>query len=556
VPERTELGRILRSPDFDASERARRFLCYIVDETLQGRADRIKAYSIATDVFRRDSSFDAHSDPIVRIEAGHLRRALEHYYLTAGKADPLLITIPKGTYVPKFAVRQPALVAPTASGQSSPQWRRLPLVIAALASIAMAVFLAVVLSSRARIDNPDIPRLLVKPFEDLSNVGNSHEIARGLTYELVGQIAKFKDIVTIEASEVESDARASEQPRYALVGAVDLTDDRVRLQVRVLRRTDGAVVWANSYVGDLRASKLIEIENAIADKVATALGQPYGIIFQADASLTPSNPAEDWTAYACTLSYYAYRANLDSKMHPAVRECLEKAVSRFPAYATAWALLSHIYTDEVRFHSPADPSSRLASIDRALAAARRAVELEPNNVRALEAELIATYFKGDFDAALKIGERALEVNPNDTELVGEFGFRLATAGNWSRGCAMIAQARERNQGPLGYYESGLATCSYFLGDYDQAMMWLKKASLPNNPIFHLNSAAIFGESGHTVEAAQERDWLMQHAPSLLASVRSELAMRIARPQDVERLIESLRKAGLPIPNKKAESPGG
>jgi TolB-like protein/Tfp pilus assembly protein PilF len=465
----------------------------------------------------------------------------------------LLITIPKGTYVPKFAARQPALVAPTPSEQSSPLWRRLPLVIAALAATAMAVFLALVLSSGSRIDHPDIPRLLVKPFEDLSNVGNSHEIARGLTYEIVGQIAKFKDIVTIEASEFE-DARASEQPRYVLVGAVDLTDDRVRLQVRVLRRTNGAVVWANSYVGDLRASKLIEIENAISGQVATALGQPYGAIFQADASLTPSNPPEDWTAYACTLSYYAYRANPDAKMHPAVRECLEKVVGRFPAYATAWALLSHIYTDEVRFHFPADPSSPLVSIDRALAAARRAVELEPDNVRALEAELLATYFKGDFDAALKFGERALAVNPNDTELVGEFGFRLATAGNWSRGCAMIVQAREGNPGPPGYYESRLATCSYVLGDYDQAIMWLKKANLPNDPIFHLNAAAIFGESGRSAEAAQERDWLMQHAPSLLANIRPELAMRIARPQDIERLIESLRKAGLSIPNDEVEPP--
>jgi TolB-like protein len=551
---RTQLERILRSPAFDATDRTHRFLAYVVDETLRGRADRIKAYSIATDVFGRDSSFDAHSDPIVRIEAGHLRRALEHYYLTAGKADPLVITIPKGSYVPAFSAGQPTPVTPSSSGQSSPPWRRLLLVAAALAAIATAALLSVIFNSRVRIDHPDIPYLLVKPFEDLSNVGNSHAIARGLTHELVGQIAKFKDIVTIEGSEAENDSRASIGPRYALVGAVDLTADRIRFQVRVLRRANGAVIWANSYVGDLRASKFIEIEDAIAGQVATALGQPYGVIFQADSSLKPRNAPDDWAAYACTLSYYAYRANLDPKIHPVVRECLEEAVSRFPAYATAWALLSHIYTDEVRFHFPAKPSSSLPSIDGALAAARRAVELEPDNVRALEAELLATYFKGDFDAAIKIGERALAVNPNDTELVGEFGFRLATAGYWSRGCAMIAQARERNPGPLGYYESGLATCSYFLGDYDQAMIWLKKADLPDNPIFHLNAAAIFGESGHNVEAAQERDWLMQHAPSLLSNIRPVLAMRIARPQDIERLIQSLRKAGLPIPNNEAEPP--
>jgi hypothetical protein len=76
------------------------FLAYVVEESLAGRADRIKAYSIATTVFGRDASFDPQSDPIVRVEAGHLRRALERYYLGAGREDPVEITIPRGVTVP------------------------------------------------------------------------------------------------------------------------------------------------------------------------------------------------------------------------------------------------------------------------------------------------------------------------------------------------------------------------------------------------------------------------------------------------------------------------
>ena len=72
-------------------------------ETLSGRADRIKAYSIAVEVFGRGASFDPQSDPVVRIEAGRVRRALERYYLTAGSSDPIAITIPKGSYVPVFS---------------------------------------------------------------------------------------------------------------------------------------------------------------------------------------------------------------------------------------------------------------------------------------------------------------------------------------------------------------------------------------------------------------------------------------------------------------------
>jgi len=93
---RAELRRITSSDDFDASQRNRQFLEYVVEETLAGRSDRIKAYTIATIVFGRDDSFDAQIDPIVRIEASRLRRSLERYYLTTGAEDRLWITIPKG----------------------------------------------------------------------------------------------------------------------------------------------------------------------------------------------------------------------------------------------------------------------------------------------------------------------------------------------------------------------------------------------------------------------------------------------------------------------------
>ena len=93
---RRQLDRILASPSFEATARLRAFLAYVVGETLAGRGDRIKAVTIAQDVFGRDASFDAHSDPIVRVEASHLRRALEHYDLTSGTGDPVGIEIPKG----------------------------------------------------------------------------------------------------------------------------------------------------------------------------------------------------------------------------------------------------------------------------------------------------------------------------------------------------------------------------------------------------------------------------------------------------------------------------
>ena len=105
MPVLAELNRILTSGSFRAANRGRKLLQYVVEEPLAGRANRIKAYSIATIAFGRDPSFDPQSDPIVRIEAGHVRRALERYYQSEGHDDPIRITIPTGGYVPTFSQR-------------------------------------------------------------------------------------------------------------------------------------------------------------------------------------------------------------------------------------------------------------------------------------------------------------------------------------------------------------------------------------------------------------------------------------------------------------------
>lgn len=98
-----ELARVLASPDFPATRRNRKFLAYAVEKELAGRHDDLTAVLIGTEIFKRGASFDPNKDPIVRIEAGKLRRDLETYYLKSGAANPLRISIPKGAYRPVFS---------------------------------------------------------------------------------------------------------------------------------------------------------------------------------------------------------------------------------------------------------------------------------------------------------------------------------------------------------------------------------------------------------------------------------------------------------------------
>ena len=99
---RHHLASLLASPHFDAGSRSRAFLRYVVDEALAGRGSALNQAAIAISVFGRDAQFDPVLDPIVRVQAGRLRRSLERYYLLSGESQTLRIELPKGSYAPRF----------------------------------------------------------------------------------------------------------------------------------------------------------------------------------------------------------------------------------------------------------------------------------------------------------------------------------------------------------------------------------------------------------------------------------------------------------------------
>ncbi len=536
---RAQLRRVLDSAEFDATDRDRRFLAYVVEEALAGRADRIKAYTIATEVFGRDASFDPQTDPIVRVEAGHLRRALDRYYLSAGRDDPVAIGMPKGGYAPSFTPRARAIPAEPAA-PSRPR-RRVGMLAAALTLVCLVALTSAWLLRRDPPPpaEPDVPRLAVSPLTAIGGDAEVTRIAAGLTGELVGEIARFRDIVVVMPM---SDRGAA--PRYLLDGSVAREGDALRVQLKLRGAADGAVVWADGYSADLKSESPFAAEARIASAAATAVGQPYGAVYQADIGDRAGSPVPDGDgdAYACTLAYFGFRARIDAEGYGAVRSCLEAAVERFPRYATAWALLAEIRVDGLRFGL--DPAPDL---DQALADARHALMLDPSNVRALQAKMMALYFSGDFEGALRVGASAVAINPNDTELLGEYGYRLALSGRWDEGCPILDSAVARNPGPLPYYETGRALCAYIAGDAKEAAARIRAAAFPRLPIYRLIAAALYAEAGEIDAAHAERDWLVANAPALIANLDRRVGARVGRPQDFARFRASLRLAGLPIP---------
>jgi len=117
-----QLERVLAHRLFQASQRLSAFLRFAVESTLAGRGGELKESVIGVEVFERGSSYSPQEDPVVRIMAWRLRSKLAEYYQGSGQSDPVLIELPRGGYVPRFASReQPAAAEPATTFPQQPR---------------------------------------------------------------------------------------------------------------------------------------------------------------------------------------------------------------------------------------------------------------------------------------------------------------------------------------------------------------------------------------------------------------------------------------------------
>lgn len=268
---RNQLRRILSSETFADKERLRSLLRYIVEEKLSNRASRLKEYSLAMAVFGRGEDFDLKNDSIVRVQMRNLRRTLAEYYASEGREDPLLIDIPKGSYVPHFTERGGVSQGAQHRG-ACPADIALPLLALALA-VTAAVFLLVA-QGRATAAT-----VAVLPFLAATGGAAEDAAAASLAEEVTAELAKEKSIRTISAEPRQLEYRAAvimeAGRRYkagkVLTGVVRKGGEEWYVTVRLVRVDDGVNLWSNSYT--VPQARLDSLARVIGRAVPEALGR-------------------------------------------------------------------------------------------------------------------------------------------------------------------------------------------------------------------------------------------------------------------------------------------
>jgi adenylate cyclase len=438
---RTELNRILNSAQFDASERNRRFLEYVIEETLAGRGERIKAYSIATIVFGRDDSFDPALDPVVRMEARRLRRSLERFYLVEGEAENVRITLPKGGYVPKFQ-------SPTAfrSFAEHPTWRG-------------GVF--------ARANRG--PSILVSPFNLQSESPAQAGYVDGLVRQVVVGLTRFPEFsIFMQVQPTHSDCGSTEWASptdFILAGDAVTAPGVLKVKATLVHAQSGKVVWAQTLVGDTRTDSPLDARDNVADRIARALWESITALDDLDRYLVTVG-CFDVARFESLVHFTRYRRSPRLDLYLAARGALETVLSADPAYAEGLACLSQIESDGHRFEFGAAESHELKR--RAVELALKAVELAPDSSRAHHALGIAQWFSDHPDAGVASLKKAVGLNPNAVDAVADLGLHFCLLGDWNAGVPLIQEAVSKGPLDVGVQRVGLAFNHFLNGDFERA----------------------------------------------------------------------------------------
>jgi Tol biopolymer transport system component len=129
---RAQLEAILASEVFSRSQQLRRFLAFIVEQQLTGQGHSLKESVLAHELYGKGTDFDGGTDPVVRVDARRLRDKLREYY--EGRSEPVVISLPKGSYVPQFEANSvsPDASAHEAHGVGTPGAQQMPTAVARL----------------------------------------------------------------------------------------------------------------------------------------------------------------------------------------------------------------------------------------------------------------------------------------------------------------------------------------------------------------------------------------------------------------------------------------
>ena len=515
---REQTARILASPEFQKSIQLQQFLRYVVEETLAGRGDQIKQYTVAVKAFGRPSSFNPRADPIVRTEARRLRRRLARYYRSYGPHDPIIIDIPTGAYIPTFRLngqhKQRTAVAPTSDSPLS----RLP----------------------------SSPAILVLPFETHLDGAEQRFFADGLAEQLAIALNRFAHLLVIGPLRRAFLKEHSISPRalarryeaqFVLAGGGYEFEDKIKITVRLMDGASGRLLWSDAYNGQTSAADLFLFGEEATNRIAATLADIYGIILRTLTRRAMHTQTDDFRVYDAVLRYTHYMITGTDQAAAEAMRALEQAAKLDPSNAVIKAMLADFHAIMYQYgdDTALEQSERLA---------RESVLLDPQCQHAHFVLAFSPFFKGERDHFIHEMKHAVSLNPNNAMVLAVAGLHLGTVGEWEEGKALMKKAMILNPHSPGWYHSLALLDAYRQGRFQEALVAANKFNRPGLFWDPLLRAAVLGQLGRKEKASAALQELLALRPDFPRRGRALMYRALFSDENVEMLLDGLYKAGL------------
>ena len=394
---------------------------------------------------------------------------------------------------------------------------------------------------------PDKPSIAVLPFDNLTGDPQQEYFSDGMTEEIITALSKVPYLFVIARNSTFSYKgkpvkirQVAEElgVRYVLEGSVRRAGDRVRVTAQLIDAIKGHHLWAERYERELKDT--FTLQDEITGNILSAL----------DVKLTRGKQAtirrkgtDNLEAYLKILQARWYSDNRTKEGYFQARQLAEEAMALDPEYASAYIILAFCHIREVFFGWSKSPKE---SLEQALELAQKAISLDESSPSCYVLLSSIYMFKKQYEKAIAEGERAIALDPNGADAYSQLGTVLQMVGRQQEAIAPLEKAIRINPMAPSIYFRRLGTAYRDIGRYEDAIVQLKKAInlSPDSLYPHSALAATYSLAGRDEEARAEVSEVLRIQPKIsLESLSKRVAYK--NKADIDRLIDALRKAGLP-----------
>ncbi len=497
---REELDSILGDRLFQSACRSSAFLKYIVEETLAGRDDRLKEYTIGIEVFQKGNDFLPQADPSVRIEAGRLRKRLEQYYL-AKKGVGVEISIPKGGYIPRFRLRASRLPGSETGTKQ--------------------------------------PSLSVKPFESLSSK-ESTLFAELLFQEFKKAIGNSEDFSLLGEGEAASD--------FQLTGKIYKRRGSFILYCDLLRTDSGAIVWTESFPLKSPGRFPIKMAEAVAAQVSAVVTGRGGVLYDLLGEEMQTSEEIPDDILGIRILFVLHKKLMEPGIAGRLRIALERMINKHENRGDLRAFLSQTYWDfcmDVDWNAMVNHDESFKFYrEKALKLAAEAQELDPAGEDSLVCGIRKAFHENDSEALGSLTERLFRSRNVSAFSMATGALLYSLGGGWETGRTILENTLSLIPDYPGWFNH--LTCQYHLRqmDYEEVIDKARRFNQGDVLWYFIYTAAALGLLGNIAEARAYRDELVRQCPAINKGVRFFLTNYVKETELVELILSGLEIAGL------------